>query len=207
MKLVRTLLLTAALCTLTAGTASAVAITLSLDNVTQAGGSNPSLQTYVPGFPIVGSGSMDFGAGTGFVTLPNYSIFIDIASGGVFDGDDVRLDIAGWTQNISSTDGSGNLTSTGGGTTSCTVLGGIGSFVCPTIAPTVPGWPPADGSLLLSSAVIDTLAQTIVITDNSSDAVAGTITQFYSYTVPEPTSGLLLLAGLGLMVARQRRSA
>ena len=46
-----------------------------------------------------------------------------------------------------------------------------------------------------------------LVVDNSSDAVAGTITQFYSYSViPEPGTGLLVTTGLmGLGVAGRRK--
>jgi len=61
----------------------------------------------------------------------------------------------------------------------------------------------------LSSAVIDLLAQTIVITDNSSDSLAGTITQYFSYgVIPEPGTGILVgSALLGLGLNGRRRSA
>jgi hypothetical protein len=52
--------------------------------------------------------------------------------------------------------------------------------------------------------VIDSGAQTITVIDNSN-AAAGTITQFYSYTiVPEPSTGLLLLSGLVGIAVRRR---
>ena len=206
MKIMRQMLLTAAVFSMSAGVASAIAVQFQLDNVTQSGGSNPSSQSYTPNFPIVGSGDIDFATGLGTVSLPNYSVVIDVNTNSV---DDVQLDIAGWSQTITAVDGSNNITSTGSGTVTCTVLGGIGSFVCPTIATSVVGWPPADGSLLLSSAVIDLLAQTIVITDNSSDSLAGTITQYFSYgVIPEPGTGILVgSALLGLGLNGRRRSA
>lgn len=206
MKLARLLGLAAALFTMSSGAATAVVepIAFFLDGVSIVGGAFPTSQTYTPGFSLVGSGSIDTATGLGTVTLPNYSIFIDIN----LDGDDVRLDIDNWSQTITAVDGSGNVTSTGGGTTSCTVLGGLGGFVCPTVLPTVAGWPPADGASLTSSAVIDLGLRKLVVTDNSN-AAGGTITQFYAWSVvPEPNTALLLgssLAGLG-MLNRRRRS-
>jgi hypothetical protein len=201
MKLARRLLSTASLFVMCTGVATAVPITFQLDNVTAVGGTATASTTYVPSFPLIGSGNIDFGTGTGSVTLPDYSLFIDVN----LDGDDAQVDITNWSQTITAIDGSGNITSTGGGEAACTVLGGIGSFVCPTVSPTIAGWPPADGPELLSSAVIDEILQTITIIDNSSP-VAGTVTQFYSYTiVPEPSTAFLLLGGLALM-ARARRA-
>ena len=60
----------------------------------------------------------------------------------------------------------------------------------------------------MSSAIIDELAQTITVIDNSSEP-AGTITQYYSYTiVPEPGTAVLMGGGLIAMALRRReRSA
>ncbi len=194
-------LLIPTLLVLVAGVASATPVVFQLDDVTIVGGSFPTSQTYSPPFPIVGSGNLDPGAGTGFLTLPDYSIVIDVN----LDGPDARLDVSNWSQTITSIDGDGNITSTGGGTTTCMVLGGIGSFICPTVPPNIAGWPPADSASALSSAVLDETLQTITVIDNSS-AAAGTVTQFYSYTiVPEPGTVLLLAGGLvGLGLGRRR---
>lgn len=201
MKLARHLLSVAALFALSTGAASAVPIIFQLDSVTAVGAAFPSSQTYTPGLPLVGSGDIDFGAGTGFVTLPDYSIVIDVS----LDGDDAQIDVTNWMQTITSIDGSGNIVSVGSGSSICTVLGGIGAFVCPGIAPTIPGWPPADGPSLVSSAVIDTGLQTITVIDNSLPA-GGEITSVYSYTiVPEPSTALLVMGGLIALGGVRRR--
>lgn len=184
-----------------AGSASAIPINLQLDNVTTMGGTFPTLTTYSPGFPITGSGDIDFGTGTGSISLIDYSSTLDINIDTVLD---VRLDITNWSQTITAIDGSGNITSTGGGAVACTVLGGLGGFVCPSVPTTVAGWAPADGATLFSSAILDTGAQTIVIVDNSN-AAGGTVTSYYSYSVvPEPGTALLIGGGLiGLSLRRR----
>jgi hypothetical protein len=95
----------------------AVPISLQLDNVTMIGAAVASTQTYVPGFPITGSGDIDFGLGTGSLSLSDHSIIIDIVATG--PGVDAQIDVSGWGQTISSIDGLGNITSTGSGTYSC----------------------------------------------------------------------------------------
>jgi hypothetical protein len=180
----------------------ATPIVFQLDGVTIVGELFATTQTYNPVFPIVGSGDLDLGAGTGTVSLQDYTIAIDVLL--TAGGTDALVTMAGWNQTITAIDGSGNLTSTGGGTPSCANLGGVGNLVCGALPPTVSGWAPLDGASP-SSAVIDMFAQTITIVDNSN-ATAGTITQLYSYTfVPEASTALLLGMGLlGLGVAGRR---
>ena len=204
-KRLRQLMLAGVLSVAFAGNASAIPIDFQLDSVTTVGAAFAASQTYVPDFPITGSGNIDFVSGTGTLTLIDYSIIIDVLIDSVLDA---QIDIAGWTQTITAIDGLGNITSTGGGTSTCTVLGGIGGFVCPSVSPVILGWPPADGASLASSAVIDEFAQTITVIDNSN-SLAGTITQVYSYTlVPEPGTALLLAAGLvGFSTIRRRLRA
>ncbi len=200
---VRRLVLASLLAVSFSGPSFAVPITLQLDNVTIVGAAFPSTQTYVPGFPITGSGNIDFGLGTGWLSLSDHSIVIDITATG--PGVDAQMDISDWVQTINSIDGSGNITSTGSATYSCPYP----PPTCDVAPPVNTGWPPANGGSP-SSTVIDTLLQTIVVVDNSDDVFTGTVTQFYSYTiVPEPGTALLVVGGLvvlGVKRTRQLRS-
>jgi hypothetical protein len=198
MKRFRHLLLASALSVLFAGAASAVPVDFAFLSSNTVGGAFPVEQTFVPALPILGSGNIDFASGTGTVTLPNYSIILDVNS----DGDDARLNISNWSQTITSIDALGNVESIGGGTVQCAILGGLGSFICPGVSTTVAGWPPAG---LLSSAVLDPILQTITVRDNS-DANAGDVTTVYGYTVvPEPGTALLLGGGLMAMAMGRKR--
>ena len=207
MKLVRHLLLITILL-LVAGIASAVSIpiTLQLDSVEfTVVGQFPSSQTITPTPPFAGapgSSDIDLGAGTGTLTLPDYTVSIDLELTG--PGEDALLSITSWTQTITAIDGLGNITSTGGGSVACTPPA---SLVCTITPTTVQGWPPPDGPTLLSSAVIDAVAQTITVVDSSAEGSAGQITSLYSYTIiPEPGTALLLGGGLvGIWVAGRKR--
>jgi len=194
------LLFAIALSLLIAGSASAVVVNFQQDSFSAVGGAFPVGQTYVPPLPLVGSGNIDFGTGTGTLMLPDYSVILDVSNDLVLDA---QIDTTGWMQTITSIDGLGNITSTGSGSVSCTVLGGLGGFVCPSVAPTVGDW-----GIPGVSAVINTLAQTITVVD-TRDANAGTITLGFSYSiVPEPGTALLVSCGLfGLGLARKRRVA
>jgi len=217
MKLVRLLMLSGMLAVMFAGTAAAdpIQINFQLDGVTTVGGILPATTAYVfplppaenEGLPILGTGWIDFDLGTGFVALENYNMILDVD----VPPDDALIEIRGWRQNITSIDEDGNLTSTAQGTSTCTIIlgGGWGPLVCPNMSPTILPWPPEDppegpGS----SAVIDISEGTITVIDNSTFALAGTITQYYSYTVvPEPATALLMgagLLGLGVFARRQR---
>jgi hypothetical protein len=198
MKRFRHLLLASALSVLFAGAASAVPVDFAFLSSTTVGGAFPVEQTFVPALPILGSGNIDFASGTGTVTLPNYSIILDVNS----DGDDARLNISNWSQTITSIDALGNVESIGGGTVQCAILGGLGSFICPGVSTTVAGWPPAGP---LSSAVLDPTLQTITVRDYSN-ADAGDVTTVYGYTVvPEPGMALLLGGGLMAMAMGRKR--
>jgi hypothetical protein len=206
MKFARQLVLAGAVSAVFSGAAVAESIVFQLDDVTTEGGTFLTIQTYVPAFPLIGSGDIDVETGSGVLNLPDYQIVIDINN----DGPDAELDVANWQQTVTAIDGIGNVTSTGSGSVICTIVGGIGELVCPTVSPTIASWPPPDGDLD-SSAVIDPVARTITVIDNSI-AAAGTITQFYSYTVPEPGGaagpalGVAVLTWLSRGRGRRRHS-
>jgi hypothetical protein len=206
----RRLLLMTLLFAAPAGLASAGPITLSLDSISVVGAALPVTQRLFPpiGGPVtgaVGSSNIDFGMGTGTLTLPNYFVLLDLSSDGT---NDANLNIQNWQQTITAIDPGGNITSTGSGSVICNPLDPtLGPLVCGAVPPTVADWPPADGASLLSSALINPALQTITVVDNSN-ATAGTVTTFYSYTlVPEPGSAMLAglgFAGLAIMRRRQR---
>lgn len=199
MKLARQLVLAGAVSVAFSGATLAEPITFQLDDVITAGGVFPTIQTYVPAFPLIGSGDIDFETGTGVLELPDYQIFLDVND----DGDDARLDVTNWQQTVTGIDELGNITTTGSGSVVCTPVGGIGDLVCGT-APDIASWPPPNGDLQ-SSAVIDLDAGTIIVVDNSVSA-AGTITQFYSFTVPEPegAAGSALAAAVLAWLSHRR---
>ena len=66
-----------------AAPASAVPIQLRLDSISVVGGWVPTVQTWIPGLPITGSGTLDLGAGTGTLSLIDHSIQIDMVGIGV----------------------------------------------------------------------------------------------------------------------------
>ena len=200
MRSIRQLMLASTLLVSLSGSAVAVPITFQLDNVTVVGAAIASTQTYVPGFPITGVGDIDFAGGTGWLSLPDHSILIDIVATG--PGLDAQIDVSGWGQTISAIDVAGNITSTGSGAYACPYP----LAACNVGPPVNTGWPPVDGGSP-SSAVIDLGLQTITVIDASDTASTGTVTYFYSYTVvPEPGTALLVGGGLAAygMIMRRR---
>ena len=204
MKLLGHLTLTSILSVMFAGIASATPIPafFSLDSIVVTGAAFPVTQTISPGPPVVGGGSIDVALGTGTVNLPVFTVTVDVFSDLILDA---AITTTGWSQALAFSPGGGAgipVTSVGAGMQTCMVLGAFGGAVCGAFSPTVAGWPPVPGS-----ALIDTVAQTIVIADGPNPTV-GTITTSYSWSVvPEPGTALLLglgLAGVGV-VGRSKR--
>ena len=86
----------------------------------------------------------------------------------------------------------------------CTSLGGIGAFVCPTIAPTVASWPPAGaaGDFGTPGATINVANNTIVITE-AHDVNGGQVQATYHYAEAAssvPTLSEWAMIALGLVV-------
>jgi len=206
MKTVRRLALGALLLTtLWGGAASAAPITLTLDSISIVDSAVPVVQTTTPGTPF-GLGDIDFGLGTGWLKMVNYTTHINATTN--VPEIDADLDIEGWTQLITSIDVGGNITSTGSGQVTCTSFNFIGNFVCDAAPPGVAGWPPQNGVSLPSSAILDEVLMQIVVIDNSN-ASAGTVTTTYSYAIaPEPSTGMLTALGLvAFSVVSRRRKA
>ncbi len=209
MKLARSLMLTATML-FAAGTASAVPVTFTFESAEIFDAGFTVQQTFTPSLPLVGSGDVDEAAGTYDLTLPDFSITLDIVIS-PNDGDDARLDTTGWGQVGTFAAGvGGDLTSSSAtGNTTCTVLGGIGGLVCADFPAPVDPWPPTGDSgptLGAPSATIDILTNTIVVISDY-DANGGQVRSIYSYEVPEPGTILLVGAGLcGLLLAGRRRA-
>jgi hypothetical protein len=192
----------------TAGESTEEEIVLSLDDFINEPGDSlyPSSQTYDPELPITGWGTIDVEGASGTLSLPDYSVILDVDFGTGFGEDDARLDIVGWTQNITAIDGSGNISSTGAGTVTCESLSAFGSLICGSVPPEVQGWPPRNlQGAVAGSAMIDEDAKTITVIDATQPALAGVNTQYFSYTVPEPGAALSAMAAIVPLALMRRR--
>lgn len=214
MKLVQ-LLLISALAMLWAGAAAAAEVNFRLVASETFDASFPSTMTYSPAIPVKGTGDIDEDAGTYSVSLPDFTVELDIFSDSAIDNE---ITTTNWGQTGTFAGGlGGTMTGTGStGTRACIVVGGVGSAVCPDITPTVEAWPPPGDTgptLGAPSASIDIDTNTITVVygyDLSSGG--GQVRNTFTYEVPPdvPAVGPLgaallacLIAGAGLMLGRK----
>ena len=195
-----------ALIAMWAGVASAApeAVSFSLLSSVNAGGAFTSVSTYDPPLPVTGSGTIDEVAGTYDVALSDFTIEINVVLG-PGDPPDADVTIVNWGQ-VGTFTGAGDMTSTSAtGAVSCTDLGGgVGSFICALIDPTIPPWPATgdSGPFGAPGATIDIATNTIVVTE-AFDASGGQVQNTYAYTpssVPVPTLSEWSMVALGLLV-------
>jgi hypothetical protein len=196
-----------------AGSASAVPVTFTYVSVESFDAGFPSTQTFTPTLPFSGPGDVDEAAGTYSLSLPDFTIVLDILA---LPGDDAALETTNWSQTGTFAAGvGGDLTSSAAtGVTTCTDLGGgLGGLVCagpPPFPKNVAPWPPTGASgptLGDPSATIDIATNTIVVIE-PFDTNGGQIRSTYTYEeIPEPGTMLLLGTGLaGLLLSGRRRA-
>ena len=188
-----------------AASAGPEAVTFSLVSSVGSGGAFASTSTFIPALPIEGSGTIDEVTGAYDLTLPDFSIVIDIAFPPPPDPADAQIDTTGWGQTGTFTGGGAMTSSAATGTVSCTDLGTpIGPFICAVLDPVVAAWPPTgdSGAFGAPGATIDVGTNTIVITE-AHDVNGGQIQTTYSYApAPDlvPTLSEWGMMALGLLV-------
>ncbi len=215
MNLARHLLLLAA-SLFVAGGAWAAPVVFTFESATSFDAQFGSSQTFTPELPFSGSGDIDEAGGTYDVTLPTFTIVIDVLA---VPGDDAEIETTGWGQVGTFTPGAGEQDLNGtsaSGTSTCTDLGGgLGGLVCAEVPPNILPWPPtgdAGPTLGPPGAFIDTADGpgydgTIRVVE-AFDSNGGQLENIYRYSflsVPEPaTTAMLLGAGFALLLARRR---
>lgn len=198
-----------ALALLWAGGASATPVTFTFFSSASQGGSFASTQTFTPALPFSGTGDVDETAGTYSLSLPVFTVVIDVL---VLAGDDSSVVTSGWGQTGTFAGGLGGpmTSSSASGSSACTDLGGgLGGLVCAGVPPTVAPWPPtgAAGPWGPAGAEIDLTTNTITV-NTANDPNGGQVQSIYTYSfVPEPGTMLLLGMGLiGLATSGRRRA-
>jgi hypothetical protein len=217
MKCVRVLLV-GVLVMLLAGAAAAAEVSFQLVTSETFDAQFPSIMTWNPELPMVGTGDVDEAAGTYSLSLPDFTVTIDVFSD---HAPDVDVTTTNWSQTGTFAGGVGGAISgsSATGTVVCVVHGGRGSAVCPDISPDVPTWPPtgATGTTLgAPSASIDIEANTITVV-HGFDASGGQVQNSFIYGPPIPPPmvpamgplGASLLASLivGTVLVLGRRSS
>lgn len=200
-----------------AGAAGASPVTIELVASETFDAQFPSYITWDPALPMSGTGDIDEAAGTYSVNLPDFSVTVDILTDGAAD---IEVATTNWGQDGTFAGGLGGAISgsSSTGTVVCTVLGGVGSAVCPNILPTVPSWPVTGdpgATLGAPSASIDIDAKTITIVHGLDPTGGGQVRNTYSYAHAPPMIPVIgplgasvltsLILGSALVLRRRSR--
>jgi hypothetical protein len=189
-------LMLVSLISLLPGVASALPATVTFESATTFDARFPSTQTFTPPLPFSGTGDVDETAGTYTISLPEFTIVLDIVA---IRGDDASVVTTGWGQTGSWTPGPGEVpitSSSATGTVACTSLGGLGDLVCDSVPDSIAPWPPTGASgptLGETGAWIDTTDgpgyDGTIIVNEKFDSSGGQLQNVYRYSLaPEPTA-------------------
>jgi len=196
--------LVGALALVWAGVASATPVIFTFASSASLGGAFASTQTFTPPLPFSGAGDVDEAAGTYTLSLPAFTVVIDVLA--LTPGAEASVLTTGWSQTGTFAGGAGGAvtSSSAAGTTTCTSLNAFGSLVCGGVLPSVAPWPPTGAAGLFGAAgatinLTDGIGFDGTITVNTAnDPNGGQVQSIYRYSlVPEP--GTMLLLGMGLI--------
>ncbi len=187
--------LAAVLALLWAGGASAAPVTFTFVSNAIAGGAFASTQTYTPALPFSGTGVVDEAAGTFSVSLPDFTVVIDVLV--LTPGAEASVLTTGWGQTGTFAGGVGGAvtSSSATGTNTCTDLNGSGYLVCAGVPATVAPWPPtgAAGTFGAPGATIS-LADGVgydgtITVNNANDPNGGQVQSIYTYSILPDADG------------------
>jgi len=198
--------------------ASAVPVTFTEDSLSVVGGTTPATVS-LAGAPIIGSGDLTFDASgnllAGSLSLGSFTVNVDLLGDTVLDA---AITTTGWTQTLAAaTNSGGNVIlagGTAGGASSCSQLTAFGALVCPSVSPTVQPFGVGGTAtqtntttMTLTSFVSPTQFSGTIASVTVDSSTGATTTLGYSFAaVPEPSTALLLGAGLlGLGALGRRR--